>query len=82
MAETEVGIQTSADNVYIIREASSEMDTVTCRWNDRDWRIERAVLELRSAVEWLTSAVFGLSRADMTTIDAVPIPSWQREGLG
>ncbi len=44
VADIEVGLQTSADTVYIIHETSSDADTVTCRWNDRDWRIERAIL--------------------------------------
>lgn len=44
VAEIKVGVQTSADDVYIFREKSSDADTVTCRWNDRDWRIERDIL--------------------------------------
>lgn len=44
VAEIEVGVQTSADGIYIFREAASNADTVTLRWNNRDWRIERAIL--------------------------------------
>jgi len=44
VAEIEVGVQTSADGVYIIRETASDADTITCRWNNRDWRIERGIL--------------------------------------
>ena len=44
VADIEVGVQTSADNVYIIRETSSDAATVACRWNNRDWRIERGIL--------------------------------------
>lgn len=44
VAEIEVGVQTSADGIYIFREAASGADTVTLRWNDRDWQIERAIL--------------------------------------
>lgn len=44
VAEIEVGVQTSADGIYIFREAASDANTVTLRWNDRDWQIERAIL--------------------------------------
>ena len=37
-------MQTSADGIYIFREAASDADIVTLRWNHRDWQIERAVL--------------------------------------
>lgn len=44
VAEIEVGVQTSADEIYIFRETASDADTVTLHWNDRDWRIERDIL--------------------------------------
>lgn len=44
VAEIEVGLQTSADKVYIFREVASDDKTVTLRWNDRDWQIERGIL--------------------------------------
>lgn len=44
VADIEVGVQTSADGVYIIREIASDATTVTCQWNGRDWHIERAIL--------------------------------------
>lgn len=44
LAEIFVGMQTSADEVYIIRAISETADTVTCRWNGQDWRIERDIL--------------------------------------
>lgn len=44
VAEIEVGVQTSADGIYIFRETASDTDTVTLHWNDRDWHIERAIL--------------------------------------
>lgn len=44
VAEIFVGVQTSADNIYIF-EATAETATVcTLQWNDRDWPIERGVL--------------------------------------
>ena len=44
VADIEVGVQTSADSVYIIRETASDAATVTCRWTDRDCQIERGIL--------------------------------------
>lgn len=44
VADIEVGVQTSADGIYIIREASSDANTITCQWDGRDWPIERAIL--------------------------------------
>lgn len=44
VAEILVGVQTSADKVYILHPASEDADSVTCHWNGRDWRIERNVL--------------------------------------
>ena len=44
VADIEVGVQTSADNVYIFRETSSDASTMTCRWSGRDWQIERGIL--------------------------------------
>lgn len=43
-AEIFVGVQTSADSIYIFRAAAEAPDTVTLRWNGRDWPIERGVL--------------------------------------
>ncbi len=44
VADIEVGVQTSADKIYIVRETVSDDDTITFRWNDRDWQIERDIL--------------------------------------
>ena len=44
IAEIFVGVQTSADSIYIFRAAAETVATVTLRWNDRDWPIERAIL--------------------------------------
>ena len=44
VAHIQVGVQTSADDAYIIREKASDADTVTYYWNNRDWRLERNVL--------------------------------------
>lgn len=43
-AEIFVGVQTSADAIYIFRAAGETADTITLRWNDRDWPIERGIL--------------------------------------
>ena len=44
LAEIFVGVQTSADSIYIFDSIADEADTVTLRWNDRDWPIERGVI--------------------------------------
>lgn len=43
-AEIFVGVQTSADDVYIFQAVNETPQTVTLRWDDRDWPIERGVL--------------------------------------
>jgi hypothetical protein len=43
-AEILVGLQTSADKVFIVHPESEDADTVMCRWNGRAWPIERGVL--------------------------------------
>ncbi|MEI7035340.1 Eco57I restriction-modification methylase domain-containing protein [Fulvimonas yonginensis] len=43
-AEIFVGVQTSADPIFIFRAAAETADTVTLRWDGRDWPIERGVL--------------------------------------
>lgn len=43
-AEIFVGVQTSADDIYIFRAAGETPQTVTLRWNGRDWPIERGIL--------------------------------------
>lgn len=44
LTEIFVGVQTSADPIYIFRAAVEDADTVTLRWDDRDWPIERGIL--------------------------------------
>ena len=44
LAEIFVGVQTSADSIYIFDSMAEEAETVTLRWNDRDWPIERGIL--------------------------------------
>lgn len=44
VADIEVGVQTSADGIFIIRETASNEDTVTCHWSNRAWSIERNIL--------------------------------------
>ncbi len=44
LAEIFVGVQTSADHIYIFHAVAENADTVTLRWNDRDWPIERGIV--------------------------------------
>jgi len=44
LAEIFVGVQTSADPVFIFRAVGEDPGTVTLRWNSRDWPIERGIL--------------------------------------
>ena len=44
LAEIFVGVQTSADEIYIFKAVAEAAATLTLRWNDRDWPIERDIL--------------------------------------
>ena len=44
LAEIFVGVQTSADPIYIFHATGEHADTVTFNWNDRNWPIERGIL--------------------------------------
>jgi type I restriction-modification system DNA methylase subunit len=44
VAEIFVGVQTSADAIYIFRSTAENRRTVTLHWNGRDWPIERGIL--------------------------------------
>ncbi len=44
VAEIFVGLQTSANDVYIFQAVAVDGTTCTLRWNDRDWSIEREIL--------------------------------------
>ncbi len=44
VAEILVGLQTSADRVFIVHPVSEDAASVVCHWNGRDWPIERGVL--------------------------------------
>lgn len=44
VAEIFVGVQTSADAIYIFSATAETPTTVTLRWNGRDWPIERDIL--------------------------------------
>ena len=44
VAEIFVGVQTSADAIYIFKPAAETATAVTLRWDGRDWPIERAIL--------------------------------------
>jgi hypothetical protein len=43
-AEIYVGVQTSADPIYIFRAAAETAASVTLHWNGRDWPIERGAV--------------------------------------
>lgn len=44
VAEILVGLQTSADKVYIVNPILADDQTVTIRWNRQDWKIEQSIL--------------------------------------
>lgn len=44
IAEILVGLQTSADKVYIVNPILADDQTVTIRWNGQDWKIEQSIL--------------------------------------
>ena len=44
VAEIFVGVQTSADKIYIFEAMAETTETCTLRWNGRDWPIERGIL--------------------------------------
>ena len=44
LAEIFVGLQTSADSIYIFQSVAEDDDTVTLLWNGRKWLIERGIL--------------------------------------
>ena len=44
VADIFVGVQTSADDIYIFEAVTEDASTCTLHWNDRDWRIEREIL--------------------------------------
>ena len=44
VAEIFVGVQTSADSIFIFNSVEEDAATVTLKWKDREWPIERAVL--------------------------------------
>ena len=44
LAEIFVGVQTSADEIYIFEATAKTAATCTLRWDNRDWPIERGIL--------------------------------------
>ena len=44
LAEIFVGVQTSADDIYIFKAANETGLTASIRWNDQDWQIEKGIL--------------------------------------
>lgn len=44
VADIFVGVQTSADNVFIVKASSETADQITVSWNGTDWPIERGIL--------------------------------------
>lgn len=45
VAEVSVGVQTSADAIYMFRAIRETATTVVHRWNGRDWPIERGIVK-------------------------------------
>jgi hypothetical protein len=44
LANIEVGVQTSADEIYFLRPTRSDDDYVRIEWGGREWQIERGIL--------------------------------------
>lgn len=44
LANIEVGVQTSADEIYFLRPTRSDDDYVRIEWSGREWQIERGIL--------------------------------------
>lgn len=44
IAEILVGLQTSADDIYILTKTSSDADFVNYRWHKKQWQIESSIL--------------------------------------
>ena len=44
VAQIFVGVQTSADKIYIFEATGETATTCTLRWDERDWEIERGIL--------------------------------------
>lgn len=44
LANIEVGVQTSADEIYLLHQKRSNDDYVWVEWNAREWQIEREIL--------------------------------------
>jgi hypothetical protein len=44
LSEIFVGVQNSADKIYIFRSVNETKDTVSLDWNGKEWPIERAIL--------------------------------------
>jgi methylase of polypeptide subunit release factors len=44
VADVFVGVQTSADKIYIFKSVAQTAQTVTLRWGGRDWPLERGLL--------------------------------------
>jgi hypothetical protein len=44
LANIEVGVQTSADDIYLLREVHNDASSITIEWDGREWKIERGIL--------------------------------------
>ena len=44
LANIEVGVQTSADEIYFLRPIRADDDYIWIEWNEREWQIERGIL--------------------------------------
>jgi type I restriction-modification system DNA methylase subunit len=44
LADIEVGVQTSADNIYLLNEVRSDKTSITIAWDGNEWEIEKEIL--------------------------------------
>lgn len=62
VAEILVGLQTSADKVFILHPESEDAEKVVCRWNGQEWPIERGIL--RPVLHDVQLSAFGRTPAN------------------
>jgi hypothetical protein len=76
-AEILVGVQTSADQVYMIHGSAETPAAVICHWNNRDWPIERGVL--RPCLHDVQLNAYGLPRPNAWIIFPYEISAYSTE---
>ena len=63
LAEIFVGVQTSADSIYIFNPVARDTESFTLRWNGKDWPIERGILR----PSLLDATLFSYGRPEANT---------------